>query len=86
MKNKNITIVAGALMAVASLINYYLNEDIISLGIFGFSGIAFINIGIAETRKDKSSAARMRKFAGMFFFAAFAVFAYWLVVGKLKWL
>lgn len=72
-------------MIAASLAHYILNGDYVSLGIFGFPGLGFLGMSFAEKqKKNKKRAQRIRKFSGLFFMAAFAVFIYWLLVGKLN--
>ncbi len=84
--NKNVVITAGVLMFIASLINYILNDDIISFGIFAFAGFGFISQGTAEYMKQDTTKQRVRKLSGLFFVLAVLVFVYWLLAGKLHWI
>lgn len=76
-----IALSAGVLMIVFSLINYLMNEDHVSLGIFVFLGLGFILISIKE-RFNEIKARRINKYAGTFFFVAFFIFIYWIAVNK----
>ncbi len=88
MKNEKknsgiISLLSGFMMIIASLINYFLNNDHISLGIFIFAGIGFIMLGIAE-RKEKKLSKRLKKYANIFFAISIIILIYWLLVGKLE--
>ena len=82
-KSSVLTLIAGLIMIVASVINYYFNEDLISLGIFIFSGLGFIMLSVAEKQKE-SSAKRLKKYAFVFFLVSVLVLIYWLFAGKLN--
>lgn len=73
---------AGVLMIVVSFLNYLMNEDHVSLGIFVFLGIGFILISLKERFSD-IKAKRINKYAMTFFFIAFVIFIYWIAAGKL---
>lgn len=76
---------AGIVMAVASYYNFSLNDDFVSLGIFGFAGIAFIILSVAPTLQ-KARAERIRRFAYMFFVLAILMLFYRLIDAKLDWI
>lgn len=76
-------LIAGVIMLIASVINYYLNDDFVSLGIFAFAGIGFILIGIKDTKDDKV-AGRINKYAMTFFSISVIIIIYWLLAGKFK--
>ena len=83
MKNKvnYITLSGGILMIVFSFLNYLMNKDHVSLGIFIFLGLGFILISLKE-KYDEKKAQRINKFAMTFFFAAFIIFISWIAAGK----
>jgi hypothetical protein len=76
-------IIAGLIMLIASGVNYSINEDFISLGIFVFAGLGFILLGAAAAF---SPAVRKRtnRYAFMFFTLSLLVLAYWFLHGKLE--
>lgn len=82
-KNKinYISLIAGLIMILISVLNYLMNEDHVSLGIFVFSGLGFILLGI-NTKFDEIKAKRIRKYGMTFFFGAAVIFIYWLAVAK----
>ena len=77
-------LVAGILMLLASALNYTLNEDHISLGIFAFAGIGFILLAVKESKEDQKTAQRFQKYAMTFFMLSVLILVYWFFVGKLK--
>ena len=82
--NKKISYIAlsaGVLMIVFSLLNYLMNKDHVSLGIFVFLGLGFILISLKESFNEKK-AQRINKYALTFFFVAFVIFIYWIASGK----
>ncbi len=83
MKYSIFSMIAGIIMIIVSIINYSLNDDYISLGIFGLSGLAFIAISAAEYTDSQTRKQRLRHGAGLFFALAFLVFIYWIAEGKL---
>lgn len=85
MKNKlnYIALSAGALMIILSFLNYLMNKDHVSLGIFVFLGLGFILISIKEKYSD-IKAKRINKYAMTFFFVAFFIFIYWIAAVKFE--
>ncbi len=80
-KNNHIATVAGILMIIISVLNYLMNDDYVSLGIFVFLGLGFILLGI-KSKFEKTKATRINKYAMTFFFGAFAIFIYWIAAVK----
>ncbi|MCD6556705.1 MAG: hypothetical protein DRI94_01970 [Bacteroidetes bacterium] len=82
-KNKinYIALIAGLLMIVISVLNYLMNDDFVSLGIFVFTGLGFLLIGI-KSKFNEAKAIRINKYARTFFFAAIVMVLYWLAVAK----
>ena len=76
-----IALSAGVLMIVFSFLNYLMNEDHVSLGIFVFLGLGFILISLKE-RFNEMKARRINKYALTFFFIAFFIFIYWIAAIK----
>ena len=74
-------IVAGVLMIIVSLINYFLEEDHVSLGIFTFLGIGFVLLSFKDKYEGKK-AQRFNKYAMTFFFIAIVIVLYWVAVSK----
>jgi len=72
---------AGILMILISFLNYLMNKDHVSLGIFVFLGGGFILISI-KGRYEKNKSERINKYALTFFFVSFVIFLYWLLSGK----
>lgn len=81
-KSGIIVFFAGILMIITSVVNYLLNDDYISLGIFLFAGIGFIMLGF-DDKQDKNKSKRLQKYAGVFFAISLIIFMYWLLAGKL---
>jgi hypothetical protein len=75
-------IAAGGLMIAVSLLNYLMNDDHVSLGIFFFLGAGFIMLGFKD-RFDEKKSKRWSKYAGTLFFAAVVIFLYWIGSAKL---
>ena len=73
---------AGALMIVFSFLNYIMNKDHVSLGIFVFLGLGFILLSL-KGRYNEIKAKRINKYAMTLFFIAFVIFIYWIAAGKL---
>lgn len=82
-KNKinYISLIAGLIMIIFSVLNYIMNDDFVSLGIFVFLGMGFILLGI-NVKFEEINAKRIRKYAMTFFFGAAVIFIYWLAVVK----
>lgn len=76
-----ITLIAGVFMILVSVLNYLMNEDHVSLGIFAFLGLGFTLLGI-KSAFDEVKAQRFKKYAMTFFFGAAVIFIYWLAVAK----
>jgi predicted nucleic acid-binding Zn ribbon protein len=74
---------AGILMIITSILNYQLNQDEVSMGIFVFAGIGFIFGGIKDIFED-ARRKRMQRFSMMFYFIAVVIFVYWLIIAKLN--
>ncbi len=72
---------AGILMIIISVLNYLMNDDYVSLGIFVFAGLGFVLLGI-KTRFEEHKAKRINKYAMTFFFGAAVMILYWLAVAK----
>ena len=72
---------AGIFMISVSLLNYFMNDDFVSLGIFVFLGLGFILYGI-KSKFSEFTENRLQKYALTFFFGAVAIFLYWLAVAK----
>ena len=72
---------AGILMILISVLNYFMNEDYVSLGIFIFLGIGFILLSLKDKYESVLS-KRINKFAMTFFFIAIVIFIYWVTVSK----
>jgi uncharacterized membrane protein len=82
MKNKDINyllLFAGIIMIISSAINYYLNDDFISLGIFAFSGLGFISLAF---RNKNSETKRNNRYSALFFMIAVIIIIYWILVAK----
>ncbi len=77
-----ILLFAGILMMIASILNYEMNADEVSLGIFIFAGIGFIFWGIKDAF-DGRKRVRYKRLAVSFYSLAMIVFLYWLAVGRL---
>ena len=73
---------AGVLMIVVSFLNYLMNEDHVSLGIFVFLG-SKEDRGLVFYLFHDLKAKRINKYAMTFFFIAFVIFIYWIAAGKL---
>lgn len=71
-------LIAAIFMIIISIVNYSLNEDYVTLGIFVFMGIAFVLLSIKNNYKDETI-KRMNKYAMTFLFGASVIFFYWLV-------
>ncbi|MEA2043460.1 MAG: hypothetical protein U9N85_13040 [Bacteroidota bacterium] len=82
-KTNYVLISLGAVIAVVATLNYILNEDHISLGIFAFIGLGFILLGVSSG-KSFDTAKRINKLAYLLFAAALAVLVYWFLYGKLE--
>ncbi len=78
-----VTLIAGLLMILFSVLNFLMNEDEVSLGIFVFSGIGFILFGLAP-RYNEQKASRIKKYARTFFFGAAVILIYWTLFVKFK--
>jgi len=78
-----IALIAGFFMILISVLNYIMNEDYVSLGIFVFAGLGFILLGI-KGRFDPLKAKRLNKYAMTFFFGAIVMILYWLAVAKFQ--
>ena len=76
-----ITLFAGIFMILISVLNYLMNEDHVSLGIFAFLGLGFILLGI-KSKFKASKAQRIKRYAMTFFFGAAVIIIYWLAVAK----
>jgi len=76
-----IALIAGLFMILISVLNYLMNEDYVSLGIFVFAGSGFVLLGI-KTKFDTVKAKRLNKYAMTFFFGAVVMVLYWLAVAK----
>lgn len=76
-------IIAGLLMLTASLVNYSLNNDFISLGIFVFAGLGFIMLGAADAF-DSQKRKRIKRLAYMFFTVSLLILGYWFFHAKLE--
>ena len=76
-------IIAGSIMIAASGINFWMNEDDISLGIFAFTGLGFIMLGLASKYETKTE-KRLKKYAYLMFAMAVLVLIYWFLHGKLE--
>jgi len=87
-KEINYTAVAAGIVAiVASLLNYNINGDEVSLGIIAFAGLGFIFLNINEKPENiklkPSTKNRFKSLSFFFFSISFIFFAYWLIYGKL---
>lgn len=84
-KNKTnyILIATGLIMGVVSLINFSLNEDHVSLGIFTLAGLGFALMGFAAGYPTNTS-RRLNKFAYTFLGASIVVLVFWFLHGKLE--
>lgn len=81
-RNSVLTLIAGLIMIIISVINYYFNEDYVSLGVFLFAGLGFIMMSIAEKQNERT-AKRLKKYSSLLFLASLVVLAYWFLAGKL---
>ncbi len=72
---------AGILMVIVSLLNYIMNDDVVSLAIFVFLGLGFFLYGI-KNKFSELTEKRLQKYALTFFFGAVAIFLYWLGSAK----
>ncbi len=68
-------------MIASSSLNYYMNEDFVSLGIFSFAGLGFIKLSIKTDAEIKSK--KIDKYAVILFSVAMVFLAYWLLKAKL---
>ncbi len=82
-RNSLLTLIAGLVMIIVSVINYYFNEDYVSLGMFLFAGLGFVMMSIAEKQNEKTS-KRLKKYSSIFFLASLIILAYWFLAGKLE--
>lgn len=73
--------IAGLLMLIASAVNYSLNDDFVSLGIFVFAGLGFSLLGMASAFRPNTQ-KRISRYAYMFFTLSLLVLAYWFLHGK----
>jgi len=85
MKKSTLLLGAGALMIISSGVNYFLSGDYVSLGIFLFSGLGFVMLGVSEFVQDGLKLQRIKSGAMLFFALAIFVAFYWLLAGQLKW-
>jgi hypothetical protein len=69
------------LMIFVSVLNYLMNDDEVSLGIFVFAGLGFFFSGLKE-KFEESRKKRFRRFSTTFYIIAALVFVYWLAVAK----
>ncbi len=70
-------------MIIVSILNYLMNEDHVTLGIFIFAGIGFILISIKNKFEEQNS-KRINKYGMTFFFGAIIILLYWLAKTKLN--
>jgi uncharacterized membrane protein HdeD (DUF308 family) len=82
-KMNNIALISGIIMIIFSVLNYLMNDDYVSMGIFVFVGLGFILSGIAP-RFEESKAQRIKKYARTFFFGAAVILIYWLAAVKFQ--
>jgi hypothetical protein len=80
-KTNYILLSAGILMIVASVINYQMNKDEVSMGIFVFAGIGFVFNGI-KNRFTGIKKQRIQRLSMTFYFIAVVIFVYWLLFAK----
>ena len=85
MKKKiNIVLLTvGIFIIIISTLNYLMNEDHVSLGIFIFAGIGIILYSIKDYF-TKETTKRVLKYSMTFFFGALIIFLYWLAKVQFK--
>jgi len=85
MKKKiNIALlILGIFVIIVSVLNYLMNEDHVSLGIFVFAGVGLILLSL-KNYFSKESSTRVVKYANTFFFGAAVIFVYWFLKVKLN--
>ncbi len=76
-----IMLFAGTLMIAASILNYQMNKDEVSMGIFVFAGIGFLFTGIKDRYEDQRK-RRMQRLSMSFYFIAVLIFIYWIAVSQ----
>lgn len=83
MKNEinYLLMAAGILMIASSSLNYYMNEDFVSLGIFVFAGLGFIKLSVKSPESKNEN--KIDKYAVVLFSVSIVFFAYWLLKGKM---
>jgi len=72
---------AGALMIAASVLNYQMNKDEVSMGIFVFAGVGFVFTGIKD-RFEGQRKRRMQRLSMIFYFIAVVILLYWIAVSQ----
>ncbi|MCF6366853.1 MAG: hypothetical protein L3J35_11690 [Bacteroidales bacterium] len=82
-KTNTVSLIAGIFMIIVSTLNYLMNEDHVTLGIFIFAGIGFILLGIKNKFGEESS-KRVNKYGMTFFYGAIIILLYWLAKTKLN--
>jgi len=70
-------------MSAVSALNYLMNKDFVSLGIFVFAGVGFVILGIKPVLKPQN-AVRAEKYAFTLFFGAAVILLYWIASVKMK--
>jgi hypothetical protein len=76
-----------AVMISASSVNFVLNKDSVSLGIFILLGLGFLAASAQPSDKENITLRkRLNKYAVYFFAGAFIFFAFWILSAKLKWI
>ena len=68
-------------MIAVSVLNYLMNEDSVSLGIFVFAGAGFILSGIKDAFGELT-AKRIGNYARIFFFGSLVIALYWIAAVK----
>jgi len=71
-------LIVGIFVIIVSTLNFLMNEDHVSLGIFVFTGIGFILLSLKGYFK-KESENRIQKYSISFFFLAIMLFLYWVI-------
>ncbi len=78
MKKVNVLLlILGIFMIVVSFLNYLMNDDHVTLGIFIFSGVGFVLLSI-KNKYSGGTANRLNKYAMTLFFGAVVILLYWV--------
>jgi hypothetical protein len=82
----NLAVTALSILMIASSgLNFAMNGDSVSFGIFIFLGLGLTTASVElKNPDDKIVKKRFNKYAIYFFTGAFVLFLYWLLAGYLR--